>query len=46
VRHDAEPFNDKQIALIKAFADQAVIAVKNVRLFDEIQQKPPAAIGE
>jgi adenylate cyclase len=39
VRHDAEPFNDKQIALIKAFADQAVIAVENVRLFDEIQDK-------
>jgi signal transduction histidine kinase len=39
VRHDAEPFNEKQIALIKAFADQAVIAVENVRLFDEIQDK-------
>jgi two-component system NtrC family sensor kinase len=43
VRHDAEPFNDKQIALIKAFADQAVIAVENVRLFDEIQDKNRAS---
>jgi signal transduction histidine kinase len=38
-RRGAEPFDDKQIALIKAFADQAVIAVENVRLFDEIQDK-------
>jgi signal transduction histidine kinase len=38
-RHSAEPFDDKQVTLIKTFADQAVIAIENVRLFDEIQDK-------
>jgi signal transduction histidine kinase len=36
---EVKPFTDNQIALVETFADQAAIAIENVRLFDEIQDK-------
>ena len=44
-RRTAGPFSSRQIELVETFADQAVIAIENVRLFDEVQART-ADLGE
>src|SRR4029434_7125398 len=39
MRTELRPFSQKQIELVETFADQAVMAIENLRLFDEIQDK-------